>query len=327
MSTHQSRRIVTYGAGRMGRGLGICFALAGWQITLIDSKSRIDWPAYKEGIEAEIAQTFDLLINLDLLPVGSEALMSERIALFPIDEGLSSLSNADLVFEAVPETEVAKKEAFQKLDIVLPPEAIVASTTSTFLADLVAGWSRRPEYVLNAHFLNPAFLVPLVEVSPHVGTKSSATNELKDLLEEIGKVPVLCKASPGYIVPRIQALAMNEAARLVEEGVATAEDIDKAVRYGFGLRFAALGLLEFIDWGGIDILYYASGYLEKEMQSRRFAAPDIIAEKMSKGALGMGAGEGMYKWEEHDQEKFKLEKLRKFTELLKLNGALKQPVL
>ena len=65
MSTHQSRRIATYGAGRMGRGLGICFALAGWQITLIDSKSRIDWPAYKEGIEAEIAQTFDLLINLD----------------------------------------------------------------------------------------------------------------------------------------------------------------------------------------------------------------------------------------------------------------------
>ena len=161
----------------MSCGLGICFALAGWQITLIDSKSRIDWPAYKEGIEAEIAQTLDLLINLDLLPVGSEALMLERIALFPIDEGLSSLSNANLVFVAVPETEVAKKEAFQKLDIVLPTGAIVASTTSTFVADLVAGWTRRPEYVLNAHFLNPAFLVPLVDVSPHVGTKSSAKNE------------------------------------------------------------------------------------------------------------------------------------------------------
>ena len=181
----------------MGRGIGICFALAGWQITLIDPKSLIDRYAYKEGIEAEIAQTLALLIDLDLLPVGIEALMSERIALFPIDEGLSSLSNADLVFEAVPETEVAKKEAFQKLDSVLPQEAIVASTTSTFIADLVAGWSRRPEYVLNAHFLNPAFLVPLVEVSPHEGTKTSATNELKELLEDIGKVPVFCKASPG----------------------------------------------------------------------------------------------------------------------------------
>ena len=86
---------------------------------------------------------------------------------------------------------------------------------------------------------------------------------MKELLEEIGEVPILCKASPGYIVPRIQALAMNEAARLVEEGVVTADDIDEAVRYGFGLRFAALGLLEFIDWGGLDILYYASGYLGK----------------------------------------------------------------
>ena len=154
-------------------------------------------------IEAEIAQTFDLLINLDLLPVGSEALMSERIALFPIDEGLSALSTPTSSLKLCLRQRWLK-EAFQKLDIVLPTEAIVASTTSTFLADLVAGWSRRPEYVLNAHFLNPAFLVPLVEVSPHVGTKSSATNELKDLLEEIGKVPVLCKASPGYIVPRIK---------------------------------------------------------------------------------------------------------------------------
>jgi 3-hydroxybutyryl-CoA dehydrogenase len=81
------------------------------------------------------------------------------------------------------------------------------------------------------------------------------------LLEGIGKVPVVCAATPGFIVPRIQALAMNEAARMVEEGVASAEDIDKAIRYGFGFRYAVLGLLEFIDWGGGDILYYASRHL------------------------------------------------------------------
>ena len=120
---------------------------------------------------------------------------------------------------------------------------------------------------------------------------------------------------------------MNEAARLVEEGVASAEDVDKAVRYGFGLRFAALGLLEFIDWGGLDILYYASGYLEKEMQNARFATPDIIVDKMGKGALGMDAGVGMYDWRMRDQEAFKREKLRKFVELLNMNGGLKPPVL
>ena len=93
------------------------------------------------------------------------------------------------------------------------------------------------------------------------------------------------------------------------------------MRYSFGLRFAALGLLEFIDWGGLDILYYASGNLEKEMQNPCFSAPDIIEEKMNKGALGMGAGVGVYKWEELDQERFKLENLRKFVEMLNLNSA------
>ena len=323
----QELHIAAFGAGRMGRGIGICFALAGWQISLIDSRLREDWATYKVGVEKEIAQTLALLVDLDLLPAGSEAVIKDRISLLPHNDGLASLSKCELIFEAVPETEAAKKEALRKLDLVLSEATIVASTTSTFLADLVASWSTRPEYVLNAHFLNPAFLVPLIEVSPHQGTRPEVIETVKQALEDIGKVPVLCKASPGYIVPRIQALAMNEAARLVEEGVASAEDVDKAVRYGFGLRFAALGLLEFIDWGGLDILYYASGYLEKEMQNARFATPDIIVDKMGKGALGMGAGVGMYDWRTRDQEAFKREKLRKFVELLNMNGALKPPVL
>jgi 3-hydroxyacyl-CoA dehydrogenase len=87
-------------------------------------------------------------------------------------------------------------------------------------------------------------------------------------------------------VPRIQALAMNEAARMVEEGVASAEDIDKAIKYGFGFRFAVLGLLEFIDWGGGDILYYASRYLTGALGSERYAAPEIVERNMAEGAAG-----------------------------------------
>lgn len=189
----QGLSVAAYGAGRMGCGIGICFALVGWQINLIDSKSRDNWPGYKAGIEAEIALTLALLVDLDCLPAGSETVISKRITLHPYKEGLSSLSNTDVVFEAVPETEVAKKEAFRKLESVLPHQAIVAPTTLTFLADLLAEWSTRPEYVLNAHFLNPAFLMPLVEVSPHEDTNSSETNAVKEVLEEIGKVPVLCK--------------------------------------------------------------------------------------------------------------------------------------
>ena len=127
--------------------------------------------------------------------------------------------------------------------------------------------------------------MPLIELSATDETDRGVMAEFKTVLESIGKVPVECKASPGYIVPRIQALAMNEAARLVEEGVASAEDIDKAVKYGFGFRSAILGLLEFIDWGGGDILFYASRYMTDAMKSDRFEAPQIVKDKKTLGRL------------------------------------------
>ena len=153
-------------------------------------------------------------------------------------------------------------------------QPIIASTTSTILVDDLSGAVEHPERFLNAHWLNPAFLVPLVEISPGAHTDPAITARVKALLEGIGKVPVVCAARPGYIVPRIQALAMNEAARMVEEGVASAEDIDKAINYGFGFRFAVLGMLEFIDWGGGDILYYASRYLDGALDNERYRAPE-----------------------------------------------------
>jgi len=105
-------------------------------------------------------------------------------------------------------------------------------------------------------------------------------------------VPVVCAAAPGFIVPRIQALAMNEAARMLEQGLATPEDIDKATRYGFGFRFAAMGLVEFIDFGGIDILYYASDYLARELGDARYAAPALVNRLMHEGKIGLKSGEG-----------------------------------
>ena len=133
--------------------------------------------------------------------------------------------------------------------------------------------------------------------------------EFKALLTSIGKVPVECAASPGYIVPRIQALAMNEAARLVEEGVATAEDVDKAVKYGFGFRFAILGLLEFIDWGGGDILYYASRYMSEAMNDKRFEAPKIVHDNMEAGRNGLRDGKGFYDYGGMDVGAYRRERL------------------
>jgi 3-hydroxybutyryl-CoA dehydrogenase len=113
-----------------------------------------------------------------------------------------------------------------------------------------------------------------VELSPGRRTDPAVAAEMKTVLEAVGKVPVVCAAAPGFTVPRIQALAMDEAARLAEEGLATAEDIDKATRFGLGFRYAAMGMLEFIDYGGGDILYYAGRALAAATQDQRFAAPE-----------------------------------------------------
>jgi 3-hydroxybutyryl-CoA dehydrogenase len=149
---------------------------------------------------------------------------------------------------------------------------------------------------------------------------------MKALLEGIGKVPVVCAARPGFIVPRIQSLAMNEAARMVEEGVASAEDIDKAVIYGFGFRFAVLGLLEFIDWGGGDILHHASRYLVEALGDSRYAAPDIIATNMREGRIGMKTGQGFMNYEGVDQAAYREKRLAAFASALRAMGLAREPV-
>ena len=126
-------------------------------------------------------------------------------------------------------------------------------------------------------------------------------------------MPVVCAATPGFIVPRIQALAMNEAARMVEEGVASAEDIDKAIRYGFGFRYAVLGLLEFIDWGGGDILYYASRYLEGALGSDRYRAPEVIARNMREGRIGLRTGAGFLDYSGLDVDAYREQRLAQAT--------------
>ena len=140
-------------------------------------------------------------------------------------------------------------------------------------------------------------------------------------------MPVVCAASPGYIVPRIQALAMNEAARMVEEGVASPEDLDKAIKYGFGFRFAVLGLLEFIDWGGGDILYYASKYMTGALNNDRYAAPDIIGRNMAEGKIGLRTGEGFLNYEGLDVDAYREGRLSAFVDLLKHFQLQKPPVL
>jgi 3-hydroxybutyryl-CoA dehydrogenase len=321
--------IACLGAGRMGRGIAVAFAYAGHCVTMIDVKPRSVEQFGKLEAEAldEVRKTLASLTRFGLLDAEQAETVITRVSIVPSEASAETLTRVGLVFEGVPEVVELKREVLAAASRVVDPEVIIASTTSTILVDDLSGAITRPERFLNVHWLNPAYLIPLVEISPGARTDPAVTERIKSLLEGIGKVPVVCAATPGFIVPRIQALAMNEAARMVDEGVASAADIDKAIRFGFGFRYAVLGLLEFIDWGGGDILYYASRYLEAALGSDRYRAPDVVFRNMQEGRIGLRTGAGFLDYSGLDIDAYRDQRLAALVEMLRHFGLARPPVL
>jgi 3-hydroxybutyryl-CoA dehydrogenase len=321
--------IACLGAGRMGRGIAVAFAYAGHSVAIVDFKARgaDKFAALEAEALGEIRKTFASMALFGLIKAADVDTLLGRVHVVAEADAGAALSGAAIIFEGVPEVLDLKRDALAKASRLAGPTPIIASTTSTILVDDISSAVEHPERFLNAHWLNPAYLVPLVELSPGAATDPAITARVKDLLEGIGKVPVVCAASPGYIVPRIQVLALNEAARMVEEGVASAADIDKAIKYGFGFRFAVLGLLEFVDWGGGDILYYASKYMTGALGNDRYASPDIIGRNMAEGKIGLRTGEGFLDYSNMNVDAYREQRLAAFVDLLKHFGLTKPPVL
>jgi 3-hydroxybutyryl-CoA dehydrogenase len=322
-------RIVCLGAGRMGRGIATVFAYAGHPVTIVDFKPRAapDFETLAGEARAEVRETLGMLAAFGLFAADGVDRILDRVSVVADAQCAAALAAADVIFEGIPEVLDLKRDVLARAAALAGPRPIIASTTSTILVDDMADAVAAPERFLNAHWLNPAYLVPLVELAPGARTDPAVTARLKALLESIGKVPVVCAPRPGYIVPRIQALAMNEAARMVEEGVATPEDIDKAIKYGFGFRFAVLGMLEFIDWGGGDILYYASRYLTKALDSERYAAPAIVERNMQEGRTGLRTRKGFLDYDNLDIEAYRRDRLKAFVAMLGQLGLARPPVL
>ena len=321
--------IACLGAGRMGRGIAVAFAYAGHPVTMIDLKARSAPQFAKLEADAldEVRKTLGSLVRFGLLTDAGAQTVMTRLKVAPASHSAAALAEASIVFEGVPEVVELKRQVLSAASKHVRSDALIASTTSTILVDDLSGAVEEPGRFLNVHWLNPAYLIPLVEVSPGRATAPAVVAQIRDLLEGIGKVPVVCAARPGFIVPRIQALAMNEAARMVEEGVASAEDIDKAIRFGFGFRYAVLGLLEFIDWGGGDILYYASRYLEGALKSDRYRAPDVISRNMREGRIGLRTGAGFLDYSGLDIDAYREQRLLALVELLRHFGLARPPAL
>jgi 3-hydroxybutyryl-CoA dehydrogenase len=321
--------IACLGAGRMGRGIAVAFAYAGHAVTMIDIKTRSaeQFATLRDEALGEVGKTLASLARFGLLNEQEAEAVLARVSVVPAQDNAAALADAGIVFEGVPEVVELKREVLAAASKCVGPDTIIASTTSTILVDDLSGAIERPQRFLNVHWLNPAYLIPLVEISPGAATDPAIIAQVKALLEGIGKKPVVCAATPGFIVPRIQALAMNEAARMVEEGVASAEDIDTAIRYGFGFRYAVLGLLEFIDWGGGDILYYASRYLEGALGSDRYRAPEVISRNMREGRIGLRTGSGFLDYSGLDVDAYREQRLAQLVDMLRHFGLARPPVI
>src|SRR5215470_5049580 len=306
--------VAVIGPGRMGRQIALTCALGGCRALLVDLKPRADARAALADARREIARDLKLMAEEDVIKLAEVGPALERIE----DRmDLSGLETCGFVQEALPESVDLKREVFARLAGRLAVDAIIASTSSTIsprhLADAVPG----PERFLVVHWLNPAHVIPLVEVVPGAATSGAVVDRTIRFLTRLGKTPVRCGDAPGFIVPRLQVVLMNEAVRLVEEGVATPEEVDRAIRAGLGFRYADVGVFEFIDWGGVDILYRASAFMTQATGDDRYRTPRLVEEKMERNELGPKTGRGFFDYAGETRERFETTKVRQLLRRLK----------
>ncbi len=302
-------RIAVLGPGRMGRQIALACALGGCRVLLVDLKRRGpgEADALFADVRREVARDLGLMVEEGVI-AGEVA--GPALARIEARVALGGLEACGFVQEALPESLELKQAAFAALAGRVDPGAIVASTSSTIPPARLAGGVPGPERFLAAHWLNPAHVIPLVEVVPGAKTDPDVLARTTAFLESLGKTPVRCGDAPGFIVARPQILLMNEAVRLVEEGVATPEQVDRAVREGLGFRYASLGVFEFIDWGGVDILARASRFMTEATGDERYRAPRLVEEKMARQELGPKTGRGFFDYGGARRDDFETAKIR-----------------
>lgn len=284
-------RIAVLGAGTMGHGIAQVAAMAGYRVVLRDvSKSVLD-----KALE-QIAWSVNSLAGKGRLTEAEAKEVRERI-FTTVDLG-EAVAAADLVIEAVPEDIDIKLPLFAEIDQSAPGNALIVSNTSQFSITRLAAATQRPERVCGMHFFNPPVLMKLVEIARGELTSDETHATVKAVGERMGKQTVTCKDSPGFITTRLIGLLWVEALRILEEGVATAEDIDKACRLGLG---HAMGPLETADWSGLDVAHAVSESLREHL-GERFQTTSTHRNLVHAGLVGRKAERGLYDYRSPEQK-------------------------
>ncbi|NLY80546.1 MAG: 3-hydroxybutyryl-CoA dehydrogenase [Lysinibacillus sp.] len=275
------------GAGSMGSGIANLAASSGFNVILHDIETK-----YVENGLARIEKFMQKSVEKGKITEEQKAEVIERIS---ATTNLEDLKTADIVIEAVIENLEVKKDVFSKLDQILPKDVIIATNTSSMSITTIAAATNRPERVAGMHFFNPAQIMKLVEVVRGYKTSDETVNELKDFSKQLNKEPIeVKKDTPGFIVNRIMIPQFIEAIKLLEEGVATAEDIDKAVTLGLNYP---MGPFTLQDYAGVDIGLYVMEYMKEEFNDTRFAPPMLLKQLVRAGRLGKKTGAGFYDYD------------------------------
>jgi 3-hydroxybutyryl-CoA dehydrogenase len=282
------RRVAVIGAGTMGRGIAQAAAQAGYETTLFDAA-----PGVPERARGEIEATLEKGIARGKVTADEKAATLGRLRL---ETDLArAVQDADLVVEAVPERLDLKRDLFRELDAGAPGAVILGSNTSSLSIADIADGVERPGRVLGLHFFNPVHLMRLVEIVVAPQTEGEAVERARAFVESLGKRPIVVRDSPGFATSRLGLTLGLEAMRMMEEGVATAEDIDFAMELGYN---HPMGPLKLTDLVGLDIRLAIAEHLARTIDPARFDPPGILRRLVQEGKLGRKTGEGFYLWHE-----------------------------
>jgi len=285
----QVSTVAVIGAGTMGRGIAHVAALGGYRTILEDLL-----PNALRKAEGEIRANLDKAVELGKVSAGAADAAFTRLEFAGSVE--EAAREADLVIEAVPEEMESKLEIFTQLDKICRPNTILASNTSSLSITEIASVTYRARKCVGMHFFNPVHKMKLLEVVRALETDDDTLATVVDVGKRIGKEVVVIKESPGFITSRINAMIGNEAFYMLQEGIASAEDIDKALKLGLN---HPMGPFELADLVGLDTRLHILEYLHKTLGEKYRPAP-LLVQYVKAGRLGRKSGRGVYEYPEQE---------------------------